>query len=373
MIDKIEAKVGPLKAERTRFDREMDESLSILATGRMGAAKAARETREKAELDKETSAPKVMKGVAESCGPETRRGKGQEVGRRGQGRGLETEVQMKQAGRREARAPGGRLSKEERWLQQRRRSRHGSGPARTSCPWRTGFSSRSCRPGRRRPSSRRSPTRGSCRLSGLTSDNYPLFLKMLEIENHWVLDALIGDEDPFLFLSTIQPNRYVISKCFTLLTRWHPGGIYPKTLSIALGVLQNAFSSPKDGYKIYPLTIADVDNLGKHLEKEKGQNFPLNRCILDILDRIGSLQGLGWDESMEEVSRQAMRIRSFFFDSVEEARGLHSPGPHGPRRLPQGRGRRRGPSSPRTSTWPSATTSGDERERSNHGRSHSQR
>ena len=156
------------------------------------------------------------------------------------------------------------------------------------------------------------------RLSGLTSDNYPLFLKMLEIENHWVLDALIGDEDPFLFLSTIQPNRYVISRCFTLLTRWHPSGIYPKTLSIALGVLQNAFSSPKDGYKIYPLTIADVDNLGKHLEKEKGQNFPLNRCILDILDRIGSLQGLGWDESMEEVARQAIRIRSFFFDTAKK-------------------------------------------------------
>jgi hypothetical protein len=156
------------------------------------------------------------------------------------------------------------------------------------------------------------------RLSGLTSDNYPLFLKMLEIENHWVLDALIGDEDPFLFLSTIQPNNYVISKCFTLLTRWHPGGIYPNTLSITLGVLQNAFSSPKDGYKIYPLTVADVDNLGKHLEKEKGQNYPLNRCILDILDRIGSLQGLGWDESMEEVARQAVKIRSNFFDTTKK-------------------------------------------------------
>ena len=29
------------------------------------------------------------------------------------------------------------------------------------------------------------------RMSGLTSENYPLFLKMLEIENHWVLDELI--------------------------------------------------------------------------------------------------------------------------------------------------------------------------------------
>ncbi|MDH3349056.1 MAG: hypothetical protein OEM02_13285, partial [Desulfobulbaceae bacterium] len=31
------------------------------------------------------------------------------------------------------------------------------------------------------------------RMSGLTSENYPVFLKMLEIENHWVLDALVGD------------------------------------------------------------------------------------------------------------------------------------------------------------------------------------
>ncbi len=156
------------------------------------------------------------------------------------------------------------------------------------------------------------------RLSGLDTENYPLFLKMLEIENHWVLDALLGSSDPFLLLSTIPPNGYLISKCFMLLTRWRPGGIYPKTLAIVLGVLQNAFSSPKDGYKIYPLTIADVDNLGKHLEKEKGQNFPLNRCILDILDRIGSLQGLGWDESMEEVARQSIRIRSFFFDTAKK-------------------------------------------------------
>ena len=153
------------------------------------------------------------------------------------------------------------------------------------------------------------------KLSGLTSENYPLFLKMLEIENHWVLDALIGDEDPFLLLSTIQPNQYLISTCFKLLTKWHPGGIYPKTLSIALGVLQASYSSPKDGYKLYPLGVADVDNLGKHLIKQNGQNDPLNRCILDILDRIGSLQGLGWDETIEQVARQAIAIRSNFFDN----------------------------------------------------------
>ena len=66
------------------------------------------------------------------------------------------------------------------------------------------------------------------RMSGLTSENYPLFLKMLEIENHWVLDALIGDKDPFLFLSTIPPNNYLVSKSFRLLTRWRPGGTAPR-------------------------------------------------------------------------------------------------------------------------------------------------
>ena len=153
--------------------------------------------------------------------------------------------------------------------------------------------------------------------SGMTTENYPLFLKMLEIENHWVLDALIGEGDPFLLLSTIPPNRYLTSKSFALLTRWRAGGIYPKTLAIVLGVLQNTYSSPRDGYKIYPLNVADVDNLGKHLEKAKGQNDPRNRCVLDILDRIGSLEGLRWDESMEGVARQALTIRSNFFDNTK--------------------------------------------------------
>jgi len=155
------------------------------------------------------------------------------------------------------------------------------------------------------------------RLSGLDTENYPLFLKMLEIENHWVLDALLGSSDPFLLLSTIPPNGYLISKCFMLLTRWRPGGIYPKTLAIVLGVLQNAYSSPRDGYKIYKMGIADVDNLGKHLEKDKGQKDERNRCILDILDRVSSLEGLRWDESMEQVARQAIKIRGNFFDNTK--------------------------------------------------------
>jgi hypothetical protein len=84
-----------------------------------------------------------------------------------------------------------------------------------------------------------------------------------------------------------------------------------------LGVLQNAYSSPRDGYKIYQLSISDIDNLGKHLEKESGQDEPRNRCILDILEKIGSLEGLRLDENMEQVARQALKIRNAFFDNTK--------------------------------------------------------
>src|SRR5262245_30374134 len=48
---------------------------------------------------------------------------------------------------------------------------------------------------------------------GITPETYPVFLKMLEIANHWVLDALIGSRDPFLLLSSVQPNRFIVSRC----------------------------------------------------------------------------------------------------------------------------------------------------------------
>ncbi len=151
-------------------------------------------------------------------------------------------------------------------------------------------------------------------LSGLTNDNYPLFLKLLEVENHWVIDALLRDKNPFLLLSKIQPNNYLIFEAYKLLTKWHPGGIYPQTLAIILGVLQAAYSSPKDGYSIYAASINDINNLGKHLNKELGQEDKNNRCVLNILDRLGSLEGTSDNADKEQMSRQANSIRTFFFD-----------------------------------------------------------
>ena len=151
------------------------------------------------------------------------------------------------------------------------------------------------------------------RKSGLTNENYPLFLKLLEMDNHFVIDSLLGSTDPFLFLTPIQPTKHLVSTCFRLLTNWHPGGIYPKTLAIVLGALQAAYSYAKDGYKIHTVAINDVNNLGKHLNKEKGQDEPVNRAILDILDRLASLEGQG-DDEMELLARQCNVIRGNYFD-----------------------------------------------------------
>ena len=148
---------------------------------------------------------------------------------------------------------------------------------------------------------------------GITPENYPVFLRMLEIENHWVIDALIGDRDPFLLLSAVQPNEFIVDRIFAMMTRWHKGGIYSKNLSVILGVLQSVYSSPADGYRIYPLTIANVNALGKHLDKEKGQDDPLNRAILEVLEKLSNLEDKGNPE-MEEVAIHASAVRNAFFD-----------------------------------------------------------
>jgi hypothetical protein len=152
---------------------------------------------------------------------------------------------------------------------------------------------------------------------GINNSNYPVFLKILGVRNSHVIDALLGTRDPFLFMSSIQPNYFIVATCFSFLTRYHTGEIYSKTLGIILGVFQATYNSPLDGYKIYPPTIADINSLGKHLIEEKGQDDLLNRSILDILDKISELEGQGIDEDMEDLAVHAHNIRNNFYDSTK--------------------------------------------------------
>jgi len=159
---------------------------------------------------------------------------------------------------------------------------------------------------------------------GITPENYPVFLKMLEVANHWVIDALIGNRDPFLLLSSVQPNRFIVSRCLAMMTRWHRGGIYHKNLTVIMGVLQSVYSSPRDGYRICPLTIADMNAIGKHLDKTRGQDDPLNRAILEVLEKIADLEGKG-DAQIEEVAIHAAAIRNAFFDDRKKMEDVIPP------------------------------------------------
>jgi hypothetical protein len=152
---------------------------------------------------------------------------------------------------------------------------------------------------------------------GITGSNYPIFLKILGVRNHHVIDALLGTRDPFLFMSSIQPNYFIVATCFSFLGKYHPAEIYSKTLGIILGVFQATYSNPLDGYKIYPPTIADINSLGKHLIEDKGQDDLLNRSILDVLDKISELEGQNLDEEMEDLAVHAHNIRNNFFDSTK--------------------------------------------------------
>jgi hypothetical protein len=147
---------------------------------------------------------------------------------------------------------------------------------------------------------------------------------MLEIENHWVIDALVADRDPFLMLSPVQPNKFIVNKIFAMLTKWRRGGIYSTNLSVILGVIQTVYSSPNNGYRIYPLNIADLNALGKHLNKEHGQDDPLNRVILDILENLSDLEGKE-DSEMEEIAIHSSGVRNAFFDDRKEMEDVIPP------------------------------------------------
>src|SRR5262249_3702639 len=101
-------------------------------------------------------------------------------------------------------------------------------------------------------------------------------------------------------------------------------GIYHKNLSVILGVLQSVYSSARDGYRIYPLTIADSNALGKHLDKNKGQDDPLNRAILEVLEKIAELESEA-DPQMEEVAMHASAIRNAFGDDRKRMENVIPP------------------------------------------------
>ncbi|MFW6211621.1 MAG: hypothetical protein ACOC8L_01875 [Spirochaetota bacterium] len=158
---------------------------------------------------------------------------------------------------------------------------------------------------------------------GVNSDTYPIYLKLLETPNHWVIDALIGDRDPEKYFAHIQMNYYIVNACFRALEKAKSGSVYPKCLLVYLGILEVTYENPVEGYQVYPVSSNDINQLGKHLDESQDQMNPLNRSLLYLLDKIASLLDPGnmvEDQKILQVAVQANNIRGKFLDATKNLR-----------------------------------------------------
>lgn len=155
----------------------------------------------------------------------------------------------------------------------------------------------------------------------INPDNYPVFMLLLESGNHWIIDALIGKNKAEEYFKCVQPNAFLIAECLKMLTGWKRSSIYPKSLLVIFGVLKTAYENPQEGYRLYPLTISELNNLGKHLDEGKDQKDPVNSTILYLLDKFSSLLDPGNiidDNKLLQLATQADRIRGKFLDITKK-------------------------------------------------------
>lgn len=161
---------------------------------------------------------------------------------------------------------------------------------------------------------------------GLNGDNYPLYLEILRNENRFVIEALIGKQKAFDLFLGVQPNPYIIGFCFQMLRAYRPGGVYDLTLELIFGILYRNYHSAKEGHSLYPLTIEDVNSIGKFLDKKRDQTDPINRFILDILADIAEYRSINNEDTVvDKNSSHATSIRNAFFDRRREMSGVMPP------------------------------------------------
>jgi len=150
---------------------------------------------------------------------------------------------------------------------------------------------------------------------GLDGDNYPLFLELLRHENRFVIEALIGKKKAFDLFTGVQPNPFIIEFCFKTLRSYAPGGVHDLTLELICGIIYRSYHSAKEGHSLHPLSIEDVNAIGKFLDKSRDQNDPINRFILDILADVAEYTSINnEDPVVDKNSAHATAIRNAFFD-----------------------------------------------------------
>ena len=152
---------------------------------------------------------------------------------------------------------------------------------------------------------------------GMNNRNYLLFLTLLETNNPCVIDLLVGPRNPFLLFSPIKPNWFLLKETFRILAKFKGNELSLTALLALMGVVQNAYKASRDGYKIYPLRISDIYNIGKHLDKDRDQLEPRNRLLLEILFDIYFVGIDSEDRATKQIGIMANGIRMAFFDHTK--------------------------------------------------------
>jgi len=150
---------------------------------------------------------------------------------------------------------------------------------------------------------------------GINPDNYPLYINMLASNNRYAIDVLLEGHVPEHYFNCVAPNPYIVKATFETFAEFKSNEIYEKSLQVFLGFLYKVYSSAEEGYQLFPVTIANVNSLGKFLDETQDQDWPLNRGILDVLGCVADLDmPHEMDMDKRNVATQAGRIRSDFFD-----------------------------------------------------------
>jgi len=150
---------------------------------------------------------------------------------------------------------------------------------------------------------------------GINPDNYPLYINLLASNNRYAVDALLEGHEPEHYLDCVAPNPYIVKATFQTFGELKSNEIYDTSLRVFLGFLFKVYASAPEGYAMYPVSIAEVNSLGKFLDESQDQDWPLNRGILDVLGAIADLD-TPHEPNVEKrnVATQAGRIRSDYFD-----------------------------------------------------------
>ena len=86
---------------------------------------------------------------------------------------------------------------------------------------------------------------------GINNSNYVLYFLLLETNNSYVIDSLIGQRNEFMLFSSIKPNWFILKRTFEILYRFNNRELNKRSLLSLLGIIQNTYKESKYGFNIY--------------------------------------------------------------------------------------------------------------------------